>query len=211
MSCLNYYGASRSYERNVDATIYVGNIDQNVTEDILWELFTLCGPIVNIHFPVDKITNQPQGFAFIEFREEADADYAIKIMHLTKLYNKAIRVNKAALDRKTQEIGAILFVGNLSDDIDEKILKDIFSAFGLVLSSKIMRDPQTSMSKHYGFVSFDNFESSDKAILKMKGQYINGKPIQIEYALRADSKGERHGTVAERFLAAQRPVHIFSD
>ena len=42
----------------------------------------------------------------------------------------------------------------------------------------------------------------------MKGQYISGKPIEVEYAFKKDTKGERHGSVAERILAANRPVNI---
>ena len=196
------------YERNQDATIYVGNVDQKCQEEILWELFTQCGPVVNVYLPRDRITGQHPGYAFIEFKTEVDAEYAIKIMHMQKLYNRPLKINRSTQDKNTQEIGANIFVGNLADDVDEKILKDIFSTFGVVLSTKIMRDPESGLSKHYGFVSFDNFESSDKAIQKMKGQYISGKPIEVEYAFKKDTKGERHGSVAERILAANRPVNI---
>ena len=44
------------------------------------------------------------------------------------------------------------------------MLRDVFSSFGIVLSTKIMRDPESAVSKRYGFVSYDNFESSDAAI-----------------------------------------------
>lgn len=196
------------FERNQEATIYVGNIDQKVSEEILWELFTQCGPVINVHLPKDKISNDHQGFAFVEFRSEEDADYAIKIMHMVKLYGKPLKVNRATQDKRTQEIGANLFVGNLADEVDEKKLKDIFSSFGVVLSTKIMRDPESGMSKHYGFVSFDNFDSSDEAITKMNGQYLSGKPIEVEYAYKKDTKGEKHGSVAERILAANRPVSL---
>ena len=196
------------YERNQDATIYVGNVDQKCQEEILWELFTQCGPVVNVYLPRDRITGQHPGYAFIEFKTEVDAEYAIKIMHMQKLYNRPLKINRSTQDKNTQEIGANIFVGNLADDVDEKILKDIFATFGVVLSTKIMRDPDSGLSKHYGFVSFDNFESSDKAIQKMKGQYISGKPIEVEYAFKKDTKGERHGSVAERILAANRPVNI---
>ena len=196
------------FERNQEATIYVGNIDQKVTEEILWELFTQCGPVINIHLPKDKISSDHQGFAFVEFRSEEDADYAIKIMHMIKLYGKPLKVNRATQDKRTQEIGANIFVGNLAEDVDEKVLKTIFSSFGVVLSTKIMRDPESGISKHYGFVSFDNFNSSDEAIEKMKGQYISGKPIEVEYAYKKDTKGEKHGSVAERILAANRPVSL---
>jgi len=207
----NYLPSSLStiFERNQEATIYIGNIDLRVTEEILWELFIQCGPIINIHLPRDKITGEHQTYSFIEFRGEEDADYAIKIMHMIKLYGRPIKVNKASQDKRTQEVGANIFVGNLSDDIDEKQLKDIFTAFGVVLSTKIMRDTESGVSKHYGFVSYDNFDSSDEAIKKMNGQYISGKPIEVTYALKKDSKGgEKHGSIAERILAANRPINL---
>ena len=61
------------YERNQDATIYVGNVDQKCPEEILWELFTQCGPVVNVYLPRDRITGQHPGYAFIEFKNEVDA------------------------------------------------------------------------------------------------------------------------------------------
>ena len=61
-------------------------------------------------------------------------------------------------------MGANVFIGNLSEQTDEKMLRDVFSAFGIVISTKLMRDPETGESKKYGFVSYDNFESSDLAI-----------------------------------------------
>jgi splicing factor 3B subunit 4 len=198
------------FERNQEATCYIGNMDSRVNDEILWELFIQCGPVINIHIPKDKITGEHQGFGFVEFRTEDDADYAIKIMHMIKLYGKPIKVNKASQDKRTQEVGANIFVGNLSEEIDEKALKDIFTAFGVVLSTKVNRDPDSGGSKHYGFVSFDNFESSDEAIKKMNGQYISGKPIEVSYAYKKDTKGERHGSVAERILAANRPAALYT-
>jgi splicing factor 3B subunit 4 len=197
------------FERNQEATCYVGNMDSRVTDEILWELFIQCGPVMNVHVPKDKITGEHQGFGFVEMRTEEDAEYSIKIMHMVKLYGKPIKVNKASQDKRTQEVGANIFVGNLSEEIDEKGLKDIFTAFGVVLSTKIMRDPDHGTSKHYGFVSFDNFESSDEAIKKMNGQYISGKPIEVSYAYKKDTKGERYGSIAERILASNRPTTTY--
>ena len=64
-------------ERNQDATIYVGGLDEkvgvknNVTrvfitlsiqvnEALLWELFVQAGPVVNVHMPKDRVTMQHQ-------------------------------------------------------------------------------------------------------------------------------------------------------
>jgi splicing factor 3B subunit 4 len=57
----------------------------------------------------------------------------------------------------------------------------------------------------YAFISFDNFESSDAAIAQMNGQFFAGRPITVQYALKKDSKTERHGSAAERILAARNP------
>ena len=50
--------------------------------------------VVNVHVPKDRITMTHQGYGFVEFASEEDADYAIKIMNMIKLYGKPIRVNK---------------------------------------------------------------------------------------------------------------------
>lgn len=68
---------------------------------------------------------------------------------------------------------------------------------------QIARDPSTGISKGYGFVSYTDFESSDAAIESMNGQFLMNKAITVQYAFKKDGKGERHGTSAERLLAAQ--------
>ena len=69
-------------------------MDEKVSETIMWELFVQAGPVVNVHMPKDRITQNHQGYGFVEFMSEEDADYAIKIMNMIKLYGKPIRVNK---------------------------------------------------------------------------------------------------------------------
>ena len=49
---------------------------------------------VNVHMPKDRVTQSHQGYGFVEFLGEEDADYAIKIMNMIKLYGKPVRVNK---------------------------------------------------------------------------------------------------------------------
>lgn len=52
---------------------------------------------VTVHMPKDRITLAHQGYGFVEFLGEEDADYAIKIMNMIKLYGKPIRVNKVSV------------------------------------------------------------------------------------------------------------------
>ena len=45
--------------------------------------------------PKDRVTTTHQGYGFVEFQSEEDADYALKIMNMVRLFGKPIKVNKA--------------------------------------------------------------------------------------------------------------------
>jgi splicing factor 3B subunit 4 len=199
-------------QRNQDATAYVGNLDEAVTEDLLWELFVQAGPVVSVHLPKDAVTAAPKGFGFVEFRSESDVDYAIKTMNMVKLFGKPLRANRSGMGgsggaNSPLDVGANLFVGGLSDEVDEKLLYDTFSAFGAITRTpKIMRDVDTGNSKGFAFVGFGAFEASDLAIECMHGQFLCNRAIAVQYAFkRGDGGGERHGGQAERLLAAANP------
>lgn len=195
-------------ERNQEATLYVGNLDEKVDESLLWELMVQAGPISNVYIPKDRVTSQHQGYGFVEFQNVEDSDYAARIMNMVRLYGKPLRINKAAADKQTMDTGATLFVGNLSPEVDEKLLYETFSAFGtLVQPPKITRDAETGMSKGFGFISYDNFECSDAAVNAMQGQYLANQQITLDYAFKKDGKGERHGDSAERLLASNAKRH----
>ena len=93
------------------------------------------GRIVNVHLPKDRVTQTHQGYGFVEFKSEEDADYAARIMNQVRLYGKPIRVNKASADKqKSLDIGAELFVGNLDPMVTEQTLYETFSRFGSLTS-----------------------------------------------------------------------------
>ena len=171
---------------------------------MLWEIFVQAGPVANVYVPKDRVTNEHQSYAFVEFQGEDDADYAVRVLNMIKVHGKPMRVNKASsTERKNEDVGANLFVGNLDPELDEKLLYDTFSAFGVVTQTpKIARDPETGASRGFGFVSYDSFEASDAAIEAMNGQFLCNRAVSVMYAFKKDTKGERHGTPAERMLAA---------
>jgi len=220
----SFYTGSSGYaipglvERNPDATLYVANLDSKVDEEILWELFIQCGPLASVSLPRDRVTSCHQGFAFVEYKTTDDADYAIRILNMVRLFGKPLRCHKSVQinggsDKPigtASDVGANVFVGGLAQEIDEAYLQDTFSAFGRVLYTKVMRDPDTHVSKGFGFVSFDSFTAADAAIKAMHGQYLGNKPISVSYAQKKDAARtgaapEFHGTAAERLMASLKP------
>ena len=212
--------------RNQEATCYVGNLDLSCDEDLLMELFTQVGRVNSVYMPKDKLTGSHNGYGFVEFNDVTDADYAIQILNMVKLYGRPLRVSKSSMDKKTGQaaldIGANLFIGNLDpDDVDEKLLYDTFSAFGTIIRPpRVARDERTNQSKGFGFVSYDSFEASDAAIECMHGQFLCDRQVLVQYAFkkRSDTEEtgtapgtapERHGSRAERMLAASNPLRKY--
>ena len=67
-----------------------------------------------------------------------------------------------------------MYSGNLDPEVDEKLLYDTFSAFGVILTTpKIQRDPETGNSKGFAFINYASFEASDAAIEAMNGKGCN--------------------------------------
>jgi splicing factor 3B subunit 4 len=191
-------------EQDKDATVYIGNVDERATPAMVYEIMLQMGPIHNIHMPRDRVTQNHQGFGFVEYRTPGDAEYAANVMNNIKLYGKSLRVNKASADKQKQpEVGAELFIGNLDPGADEQLLFNTFSRFGPLLGPPKVAREESGASKGFGFVSYADFESSDAAVANLNGQYILSKEVSVQYAFKKDGKGERHGDAAERELAAQ--------
>jgi splicing factor 3B subunit 4 len=207
---------ARHWENDKESTCYIGNLDERITDALVWELCIQAGPVVSVHLPKDRVTQAVQGYGFVEFRSEQDAEYACNILNGIRMYGKPIRVNKSNADKRggenggpgaTQGVGAELFIGNLDQMVDEKVLYDTFSRFGLFASApKIARDDKF-VSKGYGFISYTDFDGADAAIEHMHGQYLMNKEVTVQFAYKKDGKGERHGDAAERAIAASAKKH----
>lgn len=189
-------------EQDKEATVYIGNLDERITDAMIWELMLQAGRIAGVHLPKDRVTQSHQGFGFVEFVSEEDAEYAAKIMNQIRLFGKAIRVNKASADKqKALDVGAELFVGNLDPMVDEHTLFETFSRFGTLTKFPSVARSEDGYSKGFAFVSFQDFGAADMAIGNMHGQYLMNKEVTVQYALKKDGSGQRHGDEAERRLA----------
>ena len=88
LNLLGQHGA----DRNAEATVYVGNLDTQVTEELLWELFLQAGPVTNVYVPKDRVTSTHQGFGFVEFRSEEDAEYVSGLSDTIRDYETSVSV-----------------------------------------------------------------------------------------------------------------------
>lgn len=90
-----------------------------------------------------------------------------------------------------------LYVGNLSYNISEEELKDVFTPIGEVQSCKIITDAATGRSKGFGFVEMANDEDADKAIATLNGTMVTERALNVSEARpqteRSGGRGGRPG------------------
>jgi RNA recognition motif-containing protein len=86
-----------------------------------------------------------------------------------------------------------LYVGNLSYNITEDGIRDVFAPLGEVLSVKIITDAATGRSKGFGFVEMANDEEADKAIASLNGTTVMDRAINVSEARPQTERGGRGG------------------
>ncbi len=75
-----------------------------------------------------------------------------------------------------------IYVGNLSYQLTENELAELFSEFGEVESAKIVMDRETGRSKGFGFIEMTNEEQGDAAINELDGKEVNGRNLKVNKA-----------------------------
>lgn len=75
-----------------------------------------------------------------------------------------------------------LFVGNISWNIDDAKLNEIFSAVGTVVEAVIIKDRQTGRSRGFGFVTMDSEDAAQKAVEELNQKEFDGRAISVSVA-----------------------------
>ncbi|MDI9342323.1 MAG: RNA-binding protein [Sediminibacterium sp.] len=84
-----------------------------------------------------------------------------------------------------------IFVSNISFKVREQALSDLFSAYGEVVSVRIIKDKETRRSKGYGFVEMANAEEGNAAINGLNGTLHYDRNIVV-----AEAKGKKEESPA---------------
>jgi RNA recognition motif-containing protein len=73
-----------------------------------------------------------------------------------------------------------LYVANLSWNISEEDLKNVFQPYGAVTSVKIVTDRETGRSRGFGFVEMEDENAGQSAIAELNDTELQGRKIVVK-------------------------------
>jgi cold-inducible RNA-binding protein len=97
-----------------------------------------------------------------------------------------------------------LYVGNLSHDLDNSELKNVFQQYGEVVSAQIIMDRDTGRSKGFGFVEMGSVEQAQAAIDALNGTEVAGRSLTVNEARPQADRGDRGGDRGGRGFSGGR-------
>jgi RNA recognition motif-containing protein len=75
-----------------------------------------------------------------------------------------------------------IYVGNLSHEVTENDLREIFETVGQVSSASIIKDKFNGESKGFGFVEMQSKAKGQEAILNLNDKELKGRPMIVNEA-----------------------------
>ncbi|XP_068245783.1 ELAV-like protein 3 isoform X11 [Palaemon carinicauda] len=180
--------------------LIVNYLPQNMTQEEIRSLFSSIGELESCKLIRDKVTgesgecdapetsvpairSQSLGYGFVNYVRQDDAERAINQLNGLRLQNKTIKVSYARPSSEAIK-GANLYVSGLPKSMTQQDLEAMFRAYGSIITSRILCDNITGLSKGVGFIRFDQRIEAERAIQKLNGTIPDGaqEPITVKFA-----------------------------
>lgn len=84
-----------------------------------------------------------------------------------------------------------MYVSNLSFQVQEENLRELFESFGEVKSAKIITDRETGRSRGFGFVEMNSDDAANDAMTALNGREFEGRAISVSVAREKESRPQR--------------------
>jgi len=205
-----------SLRRSGVGNVFIKNLDKSIDNKAMYDTFSAFGNILSCKVAQDG-DGASKGYGFVHFETEEAAMNAIQKVNGMLLNEKKVFVGRfVPRKEREKELGekakkfTNVYIKNFGEDLGDEKLKEVFSKFGKITSYKVVKDKDVrgeegeeiidqgpdSKNKGFGFVSFEDSESAEKAVDELNGVEMFGKTL---YVGRAQKKAERQQELKKKF------------
>merc|ERR1719394_725754 len=165
----------------------------------MYDTFSAFGNILSCKVAQDG-DGTSKGYGFVHFETEEAAMNAIQKVNGMLLNEKKVFVGRfVPRKEREKELGekakkfTNVYIKNFGEDLGDEMLKEVFSKFGKITSYKVVKDRDVrgeegedmldagpdGKNKGFGFVSFEDSESAEKAVDELNGVEMFGKTLYV--------------------------------
>ncbi|XP_020907433.1 RNA-binding motif, single-stranded-interacting protein 1 isoform X2 [Exaiptasia diaphana] len=141
-------GGDGGEEKLSKTNLYIRGLKANTTDEDLVRLCHKYGTIISTKAILDKDTNLCKGYGFVDFENPSSAQKAVQAL--------VTRGIQAQMAKQQEQDPTNLYIQNLPPHYDEAMLENMFSKYGKVISTRILRDKDTN-SKGVGFARYVSY------------------------------------------------------
>ncbi|OAF98984.1 RNA-binding domain-containing protein [Paraphaeosphaeria sporulosa] len=191
-------------ERNMvpNKVVYVGNLYYEVTADQLKRVFSRFGEIENVRLIYDN-RGLSRGFGYVEFKDEAAAGAACENldMQVFEGRNLVVQYHSPKENSRTRtSTGDIvpnppsktLFIGNMSFEMSDKDLNDLFRDIRNVMDVRVAIDRRTGQPRGFAHADFIDTASATRAKEVLQEKIIYGRQLRVDFS-KSGSNNQRDG------------------
>ncbi|KZV72468.1 RNA-binding domain-containing protein [Peniophora sp. CONT] len=169
-----------------DRSVHIYGLPPQVNDDRLKSEFEDCGEIVVARVWRALSTGRSLGFGVVEFASPESAEKAL--IASKKIDGHLLRTTRVPplrprmLDRLSipaEENTTSIFVGRLTENVDEAWLQREFERYGRVVRANVLRHSDSGKSRGVGFVTFSSLESAELALQQNLRLTIDGFTVKI--------------------------------
>ncbi|KAG2710479.1 hypothetical protein I3760_04G029600 [Carya illinoinensis] len=175
-------------EPSEEAKLFVGNLRYDVDSEKLAEIFNQAGIVEVAEVIYNRETDRSRGFGFVTMSTVEEAEKAVDLFNRYDLNGRLLTVNKAAPRGSRSERPRVndssfkIYVGNLSWQVDDARLEQVFSEHGKVVNARVVCDQETGRSRGFGFVTMSSETELNDAIAALDGQNFDGRAMRVNVA-----------------------------
>uniref|UniRef100_A0A183CA70 RRM domain-containing protein n=1 Tax=Globodera pallida TaxID=36090 RepID=A0A183CA70_GLOPA len=143
-----------------ETNLYIRGLGDECTDDRLRQMCLKFGKIVSTKAILDKNTKKCKGYGFVDFDSSEAARAAID------------GLEKEGISAQMAKDPTNLYIANLPPEYDEEKLTELLRKFGMVISSRVLRNPDGS-SRGVGFCRMGSTDACTSIIAEYHGKKLS--------------------------------------
>ncbi|KAI4183363.1 MAG: hypothetical protein L6R41_005436 [Letrouitia leprolyta] len=180
-------------------TVYVGNLFFDVREDDIRREFEKIGPIEQIKLIMDN-RGLSKGFGYVTFTNVASAQTAVSTLNAQVFEGRRLTVafahqrtppvrSERASRMGRSDPSRTLFIGNMSFEISDRELNNLFREIRNVTDVRVAIDRRTGQPRGFAHADFTDIESAKAAMVELSGKEVCGRELRVDFGRAPSTPG----------------------